>query len=305
MRYGCIAFTALLLSSCIDAPEVGHSERPVINGTPTPAGMFPATGALMADLGGGLEPSCTGTLIAPRAVLTAGHCVDAFFTGGQTPSFTLEADANNAPAASIVAGASHHPHPDFDIQADLPDGVTQWNDIAVLLLAADVPGAEIAILPTPEESEALAPGASLDLVGYGLTSADGFAVGVKHHGNGDLRELGTHELLISEPGQQQNCNGDSGGPALVDLGAGPRIIGVVSRSPDQDPTCDHGGIDTRVDAYLEWIHSLVEVECGGLMGPCETEAEGGGCCSTGRGGELPGALVLVGAVAVLLARRRG
>lgn len=299
---------AVALLGCVADPVVGTSGRPVINGVPTPAGQYPAVGALVVDF----QPACSGTLIAPNAVLTAAHCLDPLFIGDSIPGFTLVLDANLVGAADVTAGTMAIRHPDFDLLSEMEPTLGQWNDIGVLILGADVPNAELAILPDPTEAMELVPGIALDLVGYGLTSNDTFDFGVKHHGTAKLVQAVQHELFISEPGEQQNCNGDSGGPAFAALSGGTRIVGTVSRSPDTDPVCDHGGIDTRVDAYLDWIHSLVEVPCGGLEVPCgdcvgdDCDGEdGGGCgCRGGSDGAPAIGLVLLALIAVTKRRRR-
>ncbi len=297
----------LLLAGCVE-PSVGRGQQPVIGGTLTPEGMYPATGALVLNDGYGYQPTCTGTLIAPDAVLTAGHCVDDLFTNGAVPSFTLALNANGVSADQVYAGLSSHPHPSFDINT-LPTGIGRWYDIAVLKLAQPVPDAAVEILPTVEEAALLAPDLMLQLVGYGLTSNDTFDLGVKYHGEGRLREVAEAELLISDPGTQQNCNGDSGGPALVDLGEGLRIVGVVSRSPDDNPVCDHGGVDTRTDSYLDFIHGLVDVECGGLADPCPCSGPNcpsGGCQAGAAGsGGAAGLILVAGALLIAIRRRRG
>jgi len=293
------ALVLVLAAGCAD-PAVSGDRRAVIGGSPTAAGAFPATGALMYSDGSGSSPGCTGTLIAPDAVLTAAHCLDPLFTGGAVPSFTLALDANAATPADVVAGREAHQHPSFDIDVE-PGGLGDWYDIGVLLLASPIDDVPPEILPTPEEAASLSAGQTVLLVGYGLTSNDSYDLGVKYDGAADLVQVASSELLISQPGQQQNCNGDSGGPALVDLGGGRRLVGTVSRSPDGNLVCDHGGVDTRVDAYLDFIDGLVDVPCGGLAGDCGGGE--GGCGCRGSGG-APGALLLV-AIAALLLRRRG
>jgi secreted trypsin-like serine protease len=114
--------------------------------------------------------------------------------------------------------------------------------------------------------------------------------------------------------QPQNCYGDSGGPGFANLGGVRRLIGVVSRSFNGEE-CTMGGVDTRVDAYLAWIHSKVtDVPCDSGMSPaCEPPeppdpeepedpgADDGGCCSTSGGGGTT--FLLAFAVGVLLFRR--
>ena len=267
----------LLLGACAPSAELASRSDEVINGTITPAGMYPATGALMASMGGaGLSPSCSGTLIAPNAVLTAAHCVDEFFLGSEIPSFTLAYDANSASAGEIVAGVSTHTPIEWDLNAEIGDGIGHWYDIGLVILASNIEGVELEILPTPSEATNLAANQTVELVGYGLTSLSSEDYGVKYHGSATLVTVGDWELLISEPGEQQNCYGDSGGPGFVDHGGGRRLVGVVSRGPDQNTICDHGGIDTRVVGYLSWIHGIAtDIPCGGLLGPCSAQPDAG------------------------------
>ncbi len=252
-----------LLASCLGVIAIGcaTSDRaggdwnaPVIGGTPTPEGMFPATGALVSGPG---KFFCTGTLISPEVVITAAHCL---VSDVGTANFTLARDAINSTAEQIHAGRSMHPHPQFDYSSEPAPGVGMWFDIGVLLLSEPVYGVAYERLPSAIEAvELLARGTSVDLVGYGATDPDWWLDGgIKMHGTATLVEVGSYELLIAIPGEQQNCFGDSGGPAFATLPGGDRrMVGIVSRSPDSNSRCDHGGIDSRVDAYREFIDGVL------------------------------------------------
>src|SRR5438270_12089507 len=67
---------ALLVSS---VPALAHAQgvAPVIGGHTSADGKWPdAVAVLFKDSQGGDSQSCTGVLIAPTLVLTAGHCAD-------------------------------------------------------------------------------------------------------------------------------------------------------------------------------------------------------------------------------------
>src|SRR5688500_1012701 len=66
----------------VQNPSGEIAPTPVIGGTAVPAGKWPDAVAVLG------QGSCTGTLIAPDVVLTAGHCADAGMT-------TVIADTTN------------------------------------------------------------------------------------------------------------------------------------------------------------------------------------------------------------------
>ncbi|HLU68447.1 MAG TPA: trypsin-like serine protease [Kofleriaceae bacterium] len=290
---------APLAAACIadpGAPRTGAGSGAVINGEVAQDGQFPATGALVVDYDGDFQPTCTGTLIAENVVLTAAHCVDDVFLDGEVPGFTLVIDANAVTAADVYPGASKHKHPQFDLFNTPEPGVGIWYDIGLLILAEPVTGVTPELLPTPEQADAtLQVDAQVDLVGYGYTDQEAGEFGVKAVGRASLVEVGSHEIWIAKPGEQQNCNGDSGGPAYLEPeGGGRRIFGVVSRSPDDNATCDHGGIDTRVDPYLPWIEEVLAGSDAGLPGPPDAappppdaaaEPDAGSDAGIGAGGD--------------------
>jgi hypothetical protein len=70
--YGCAAETAD--DDAVDAERVAVDVAPIVGGVKTTA--YPAAALLNMRAATGASYACTATVIAPRVVLTAGHCVD-------------------------------------------------------------------------------------------------------------------------------------------------------------------------------------------------------------------------------------
>jgi len=297
-------FIVLVLGCAVDeAPD--RVAAPIIGGADTPQEVYPATGALLVSL----IPSCTGTLVSPSVVLTAAHCVDPELTGGQVPGFTLQANGLAAPLHTIVEGAEARIHPDFDLNREPnQSGVTQWFDVALLILAEPIEDVEYGVIAVPAEAErALVAGSSVEIVGYGQNELDDmFAFGVKKNALTTIQDVGDFEIWTSPVGDPQKCFGDSGGPAYVEMAGGLRIAGLASRLPGPNAECVDGAIETRVDSYVEWIADNApemcdELECDDTGLPVLPEADGG--CRTAFGSASPTWAPLLG-VLLLLRRRR-
>lgn len=323
MRTKLLPCILLVATACVE--PTASTRQPVIGGTPTPAGLYPATGALVAEVNGTRQVFCTGTLIAPDAVLTAAHCMIAPpYIGTFTPEFTLALDANTATDAEIYTSSAHYSHPMFDPNTSPPGTLSHSYDIALVLFQDPIPGAMPAYLPTDAESAALVAGIPLEITGYGQTSASDQTHGVKYNATTTMVALGDWEIQVGEAGMPQNCHGDSGGPAYIHEGSDLRLLGIVSRGlSGGEDTCNIGGIDTRADMYKSWIETYVPLMdppsdtgsgSGSGMGsgsgsdpgmsedPGEPSPGHGGGCSAAGGGSL--GLVVVLALALARVRRR-
>jgi len=309
------AVLALIVPACVGDPDLGTAQGEVIGGQMTPEGQFPGVGALYLPSFGGTM--CTGTLIAPDVVLTAGHCVEPLFIGTEIPGFTLAHDTVTSQPA-FVPGMRTMQHPMFDIMSDPGTGIGTWYDVGLVFLSEPITSVAPIKLPNAADGAMLTAGTQLKLVGYGRTSNATQDVGVMYDAVAPIVTPGPTELQISNPGDPQNCNGDSGGPALIDLGAGYRVVGIVSRSAN-GAECTQGGVDTRVDAYLDFIYAQTGV-CADGDARCTPDAsltggpdadpiddpgtDGGGCCSTSRGNAAGSALLALAVGLVTLRRRR-
>ncbi len=268
----------------VEAPAVPVGPAPIINGTPYDTEDWPETGAMLVKLKlygswDYVTPICSSTLIAPDVVLLAAHCIDdttllaSLPRGTDIIEFAFDQKANlssyNRNARyneGVVVAADAVGHEDFSIFR-LKLGVAKNSDIALLFLEEPMLDVPFAYLPTAEEAEQIASGNLVEIVGWGQRSQqDPYSSGIKYGGVSVIGELGEHELQVgAQASDVRKCHGDSGGPTFMefetDSAAKYRVIGVTSHSYDATDCASKGGVDTRVDAYLEWIDEQMTAAC--------------------------------------------
>jgi secreted trypsin-like serine protease len=243
------ALAATLLGCSV---ELGVSEQSIIGGAPAPderavVGLSRhATSCTPSTL-----IDCSATLVAPRLVVTAAHCL-----GLDPPNvyqvFFGAAVEQGGELIDVVGG---HAHPGFD-------ATTFANDIAALILARDAPAGV-----TPVSlNRALADltGTDVTLVGFGITALDAQDTGTRNAGTARVVATGPDEIDL-EPAPAIACAGDSGGPVL----AAGELIAVSTHG---DAACAEIGHALRVDrqqAFLAPI--LAEAAAAATRGPFDAD----------------------------------
>jgi len=218
-------------------------------------GAPPSTGGIarsIVTIVGSRGTFCSGTLIAPRLVLTAGHCVQA-----GTEYRIVEYDAAHKPQLKTVRRALAHPS--FNIQAILAHRASA--DVALLELDAPTWEAVPAVLGAPQLP--LNPGNAFTIAGIGVTiRGDGRSGGVVRTAPlVATGKPGTLQIRLVDPATQGSkaglgaCTGDSGGPLFEQQSAGPVIVGVISWSTGANGNAGCGGLTgtTPLTLYRDWI----------------------------------------------------
>jgi V8-like Glu-specific endopeptidase len=221
----------------------------IVGGQTTSA--FPAVGAL-TRFG---ATHCTGTVVAPRKVVTAAHCL----AGVSASQLKFVLGASVSAPTHTLGVASIKAHPSYNAS-------TLANDIGVVTLSADAPVTPLKLLGSMDASWA---GKELVFVGFGANN------GVNQTGYGKKRfvrmpvaSVSAKQFSYSTPGKN-TCNGDSGGPAFAEVNGETLLAGVTSYG---DANCTQYGVDTRVDAFKDFIGVG-----GGSADPCQGESFTGRC----------------------------
>jgi secreted trypsin-like serine protease len=273
----CALASLLLPAAASAAPGATAS---IVGGHSVTIEEFPSLAYIEAVEGkGGF--SCTGTVVAPRVVLTAAHCVESIEKGTITPAAgyalsTGVADPRKADSSDIFHVVANHVFPGFD------PGVLH-GDAAILVLDRPTTAPTIPLAGSADAA-LYAGGAEAQLTGWGLTRASSkeppphlrATTTLVQPSNSCRQKVkpfykpylpAAQVCVLAADRKSGGCFGDSGGPAIAKRADGSAVqIGVTSTGgPECSPKVPT--VLTRADFISTWVSEWIAATESGAPTP--------------------------------------
>lgn len=233
-----VCLASLAAGTAVAGSGGGKARTSVVGGGPADFSRWPFTVALLRRG----KFSCGGSVIAPTKVLTAAHCIERI-----SPSkLAIIANRPRIDAegtGEVISVATAVPHPDY--------AETRRHDMAVLTLTRATTAPPVTLANPDENNVGTAVGTLLRVGGWGAKHPFGVKLArfikegaervrtvrrcrraygkFEFSAKAMICTLGTKLSRFKPlPIHSSACSGDSGGPLMADLPAGPRQVGIVS-----------------------------------------------------------------------------
>jgi secreted trypsin-like serine protease len=237
--------------------SITPSTQRIVGGTEATPNSWPWTVSLQVR-----GHFCGGTLIDPRHVVTAAHCLTSAIAS------QIRVIAGLHERLNINTGRTQNLGVSRIFMHEQYNTITQAHDIAILRLSQPVQlnsYVSLICLPGPDPQESM----SVTVAGWGstykgsplpnalrqvtvkVTNAQAQAAYPAYFNA--QRQIGAG---VPQTGGKDSCQGDSGGPLMYNSNGQWYLSGVVSFGTDC-ALSNYPGVYTRTSAYLSWIRSKI------------------------------------------------
>jgi hypothetical protein len=194
--------------ACGAITQAVSASTAIVNGADCSTDNSPVVLLNMKDSTGLQSGACTGTVIAPRAILTAAHCL-------QPPAASVLVFLGTGPQQTASSFAAH---------PSWRESSPSQFDVGVVLMPADIGRAPKPLLLSRDARA----GETAVISGWGKDSGSGTAATLRA-GSATITAVTTLTIQTTSTTTASSvCQGDSGGPLLVQESGTWAIAGVIS-----------------------------------------------------------------------------
>jgi hypothetical protein len=284
----------LFLCGCEAPPEdFGTAQQALVGGATSSSDS--AVALISADYGAAGIKWFSGVTVGPRALLTCAH--DLVFNG-LMPKVGVTFDSSHMvdPTSSLPLNGNLH----FTVNSAFDRAhPLSGHDNAVVYLDSDAPAIMAYYGGAPKSTWI---GQDARLIGYGQTASNVDDVGFRRTISTPVSDISGHELVFNGP--KGNCEGDSGGPALLEITGAEVVVALATAA---EPGCTGKGYYTLFDSDLPFINAQVAgapPSGGGGSTGGTTPPKSGGCDVSGGSSESKLPAIFAATLLLFFLRRR-